>query len=159
MKFLIIKLLLLVTFFASNSFGASQATVIFSKKLDSKYDAKVYRKTTILFTEARLKIQKKYKKYLNFEETKTQLTDKKKIITFLKSKGARYYVYLTIKDKSKGRCKNNKCKVDYIIKVFDAKKKKNTKLKIKAYISSNEFAEITPALVKSNTKRLVKFLK
>lgn len=157
MKNLFIKLVLLLSFISSFSFGASEATVIFSKKIDKKYNEKVYRKTTILFTEARLKLQKKYKKFLLFEYEDTQLTNKKEIIKHLKSKNARYYVYLTIKDK--GKCKNKKCKVDYIIKVFDAKKKKTTKLKMKALINDNEFAEVTPALIKANTKRLVKFLK
>ena len=136
--------------------GASEATVIFSKKMDAKYNEKVYRKVTILFTEARLKLQKKYKKYLNFEYRDDLVKGKKNIIKYLKDNNARYYVSLEIKEK---KCKKGICKVSYKIKVMDGKKKKNITLKLKAKINNNEFTEVKPALIKSNTKKLVKFLK
>jgi len=138
-------------------YGASQENVIFSKHMDAKYSDKVYRKVTILFTEARLKLQKKYKKYLEFEYVDKTLKDKKEIIKFLGKKGARYYAYLSIKEKKK--CTKQKCQVDYIIKVIDAKKKKNITIKMKAVVIDNEFVEVKQALIKSNTKKLVKFLK
>jgi len=153
---LFVKLLLIITLASSALMSSSEATVIFSKKMDAKYDEKVYRKVTILFTEARLKLQKKYKKYLNFEYRDELVEGKKNIIKYLKENKARYYVYLNIKEK---KCKNTICKVDYIIKVVDGKKKKNITLKVKANINNNEFAEIKSALIKSNTKKLVKFLK
>lgn len=151
------KIFFILVITVTYSFGASEATVIFSKSIDKKYNEKIYRKTTILFTEARLKLQKRYKKVLNFIYEDKKLTNKKQIMEYLKGQNARYYVYLDVKEKNK--CTGVLCKADYIIKVYDAKKKKNTKLKIKSLINNNEFVEISPALIKSNTKKLVKFLK
>lgn len=156
MRSIFIKVALLLSLISSVGYAASEENVVFSKVLDAKYDEKVYRKVTILFTEARLKLQKKYKKYLNFEYIDESIVEKKEIIKYLKGKNARYYVSLNIKEK---KCKNGICKADYIIKVMDAKKKKNITLKLKAKINNNEFTEVTPALIKSNTKKLVKFLK
>ena len=141
---------------SSVAYSATEETVVFSKELDAKYDEKVYRKVTILFTEARLKLQKKYKKYLNFEYIEKSIVGKKNIAKYLEEKKARYYVSLDIQEK---KCKDGICKANYTIKVTDAKKKKNTTLRIKAKIKNNEFTEVTPALIKSNTKKLVKFLK
>ena len=59
MNKLFVKVLLLLSLISSVAYSASEETVVFSKKLDAKYDEKVYRKVTILFTEARLKLQKK----------------------------------------------------------------------------------------------------
>lgn len=156
MRNIFIKLLLVLSLASSILLGASEENIIFSKKIDAKYNEKVYRKVTILFTEARLKLQKKYKKYLNFEYTTDYITAKKEVIKYLKEKNARYYVTLSIKEK---KCKNGICNVQYNIKVVDGKKKKNITLKLKAKINNNEFTEIKPALIKSNTKKLVKFLK
>ena len=156
MNKLFVKVLLLLSLISSVAYSASEETVVFSKKLDAKYDEKVYRKVTILFTEARLKLQKKYKKYLNFEYVEDSIEDKKEIIKFLKEKKARYYVSLDIKEK---KCKDGICKAKYIIKVTDSKKKKNITLNLKSKINNNEFVEISSALIKSNTKKLVKFLK
>ncbi len=136
--------------------GATEENVIFSKKMDAKYDEKVYRKVTILFTEARLKLQKKYKKFLDFEYNDDLVKGKKNIFKYLKEHKARYYVYLDIKEK---KCKNKICKANYIIKVVDGKKKKNITLRLKVKINNNEFAEVKPALIKSNTKKLISFLK
>lgn len=136
--------------------GATEESVIFSKKMDAKYDEKVYRKVTILFTEARLKLQKKYKKFLEFEYKDDLVKGKKNIFKFLKKNHARYYVYLDIQEK---KCKKNICKANYIIKVIDGKKKKNITLRLKVKINNNEFAEVKPALIRSNTKKLVSFLK
>ncbi len=157
MKKIFLKLLLILVVASSSLYGASKENVIFSKNMDAKYSEKVYRKVTILFTEARLKLQKKYKKYLEFEYVDKNLTDKKEVIKYLKEKDARYYAYLTIKEKKK--CTQQECQVYYIVKVIDAKKKKNITMKMKVVIIDNEFVEITPALIKSNTKKLVKFLK
>lgn len=156
MKYLL-KLALIVAFISSISFGATEEKVVFSKTMDAQYDEKVYRKVTILFTEARLKLQKKYKKFLDFEYVDTRLEDRREIEKFLKSKNARYYVTLEIRDLKK--CKDHKCKVQYIIEVFDGKKRKNMKLKIAALINNNEFTEIKVAHIKSNTKKLVNFLR
>ena len=156
MKSLFLKLALLLVLVSSSLLGATEENVIFSKQMDARYDEKVYRKVTILFTEARLKLQKKYKKYLNFEYTDESIDGKKNIIKYLKEKKVRYYVNLDIQEK---KCKDNRCQVYYIIKVMDGKKKKSFKMKIKSTIVGNEFAEIKQALIKSNTKRLVKFLK
>ena len=156
MKF-ILKLLLIIAFASTISNAATEEKVVFSKKMDAKYDEKVYRKVTILFTEARLKLQKKYKKFLEFEYVDTHLDDRREIEKFLKSKNARYYVTLDIKDLKK--CKDKKCKVKYKIEVFDAKKRKNMKLNISAIINNNEFTEMKAAFIKSNTKKLVKFLR
>ena len=157
MKNIFLKILLFLAIGSSVVYGASNENIIFSKHIDAKYDEKVYRKVIILFTEARLKLQKKYKKYLNFEYVDTQIIDKKKIIRYLKENDARYYVYLKIKEKNK--CNKNKCCVIYTIKVIDAKKKSNITLKLNAIIKNNEFTEIKQALIKSNTKKLIKFLK
>jgi len=156
MRFLL-KLLLTISIVASSLSAATNEKVIFSKQMDKKYDEKVYRKVTILFTEARLKLQQKYKKFLDFEYVDNQLSDKKEIMRFLNTKGARYYVTLDIRDKKK--CKNNKCQVKYIIKVVDSKHKSNQTLKIDALINNNEFTEMKVAHIKSNTKKLVKFLR
>jgi len=156
MKNIFIKIALLLSLLSSFAYGATEENVIFSKELDAKYDEKVYRKVTILFTEARLKLQKKYKKYLNFQYTTDYIVGKKNIIKYLKEHDARYYVNLTIKEK---KCKNDICKVNYVIRVVDGKKKKNITLKLKAKINNNEFTEVSSALIKSNTKKLVKFLK
>lgn len=153
----ILKLLLVISIVASSLSAVTNEKVIFSKNMDKKYNEKVYRKVTILFTEARLKLQKKYKKFLDFEYVDDRLTDKTEIIKYLISKKARYYVTLDIDDKN--RCKNKKCKVRYIIKVIDAKTKRNKTLKINALINNNEFTEIKVAHIKSYTKRLVKFLR
>lgn len=156
MKSLFLKLALILALASASLFGATEANVVFSKKLDAKYDEKVYRKVTILFTEARLKLQKKYKKFLNFEYINESIDGKKEIVKYLEEKKARYYVELEIQEK---KCKENRCQAYYIIKVTDGKKKKNIKMKIKATIVGNEFTEIKQALIRSNTKKLVKFLK
>jgi len=153
----LLKLILIMAFVSSVASAATQEKVIFSKNIDKKYNEKVYRKVTILFTEARLKLQKKYKKFLDFEYVDDKLSDKKKIINYVKTKDARYYVSLDIKEKKKS--KSNKCKAKYIIKVFDGKKKKNISLKIDVLINNNEFIEMKVAFIKSNTKKLVKFLR
>ena len=159
MKKIILTIFSLLFIFNINLFGAVEEKMILCNTLDKKYDEKVYRKVTILMTEARLKLQKKYKKFLNFEYQDKLITDKKIIKKELKKQGARYYTYLDIVDRSKGKCKNNKCKVDYILKLYDAKKNKKYKVKLKALINNNEFTEIKVGYIKSATKKLVKFLK
>ena len=154
-----IKVLLSLLILNSVALGAVEEKVILCNQMDAKYDEKVYRKVTILLTEARLKLQKKYKKYLSFEYQDKLIEDKAAIKKELKKQGARYYVYLEIKDTSKGKCKNKKCKADYTIKIYDAKKNKNLKVKIKVFINNNEFTEIKVGYMKSSTKKIVKFLK
>ena len=158
MKHLFIKLIILLGLLNVSLFASSEATVLFSQKKNDNYNEKVYRKTTILFTEARLKLQKKYKKYLNFVYDDVGLTNKKEIAKHLKKIGARYYAYTDVRLKKK-HCKKLQCKAKYVIKIYDAKKKKSMKLSLKAIINNNEFAQITSALMKANTKKLYKFLK
>ena len=158
MKTVLIKIILLLGLLNIAVYASSEATVLLSQKKNVQFNDKVYRKTTILFTEARLKLQKKYKKYLNFVYDDVGLTNKKEIAKHLKKIGIRYYAYTDIKLKNK-KCKKTQCKAKYTIKIFDAKKKRSMKLTLKANINNNEFAEITPALMKSNTKKLYKFLK
>ncbi|SFV75289.1 hypothetical protein MNB_SM-3-17 [hydrothermal vent metagenome] len=160
MKNKMIKIMMILALFSSVTlFGAVEEKVIMCNALDAKYDKKVFRKATILMTEARLKLEKKYKKFLTFEYQEKLLKDKKSIKKALKKAGARYYVYVDIVDKSKGKCPNKKCKVDYILKLYDGKKNKKYKLKLKAYINNNEFTEIKAAHIRSATKKLVRFLK
>ncbi len=156
---LFLKIFFSLLIFNTILLSAVEEKVVLCNELDSKYNEKVFRKVTILLTESRLKLQKKYKKYLNFEYQEKLIKDKKLIKSNLKDNDARYYVYLEIKDKSKGLCLNNRCKVDYIVKIYDAKKNKNQKIKIKALINNNEFTEIKAGHMKSATKKLVKFLK
>jgi len=159
MKKLFLSVLAFVFVLNASLFGAVEEKMIICKTLDKKYDSKVFRKTTVILTEARLKLQKKYKKFLTFEYQDELLKGKKAIKKELKKQNARYYVYLEIKDKSKGKCKNKKCKTDYTIKLYDMKKNKKYKVKLKAYINNNEFTEIKAGYIKSATKKLVKFLK
>ena len=140
-------------------FGAVEEKMILCNQVDSQYNEKVFRKVTVLLTEARLKLQKRYKKYLTFEYQKDLIIGKKKIKAELEKQSARYYVTLNIKDKSKGKCSRGKCKADYIIKIFDAKKNKNFKIKIKAFIKNNDYTEIKLGYMKSSAKKIVKFLK
>ena len=61
MKNFIIKALVALFLLSSSLFGAVEENVVLCNQLDAKYDAKVFRKVTILLTEARLELQKKYK--------------------------------------------------------------------------------------------------
>ena len=144
---------------SSSLFGAKEENVVFSKVMPKKYDEKVYRKVTVLFTEARLKLQKKYRKYLTFiYDENTKLKNKKEIKKYLKKYNARYYVTLDIKEKKK-KCTKVECQVKYIIKVYDAKKNKSQKFSLKAVIKNNEYADISSGVIRSNTSKLVRFLK
>lgn len=156
----IVKIVLILAFGFSLSFAAKEENVLFSKDIPKKYNEKVYRKTTILFTEARLTLQKRYKKYLTFiyDEVGKKLKNKKKIKKYVKSFKARYYVTLDIKEK-KNRCNDSMCEVKYIVKVYDTKKNKMQTFKFKAIIKDNEFADIDSGHLKLATKKLVKFLK
>ena len=153
--------IVMILLLASTLYGAKEENVVFSKVMPPKYDQKVYRKVTVLFTEARLKLQKKYRKYLTFiYDEQKKLSDKKAIKKELKKQNARYYVTLDIKEKKKG-CTNlvQGCKVKYVIKVFDGKKNKHKKFSLKAVIKNNEYADISSGVIRSNTSKLVKFMK
>ena len=155
----IVKLILILAVVVNVAYGAKEENVLFSKVIPEKYDEKVYRKVTVLFTEARLKLQKRYRKYLTFiyDENK-KLKNKKEIKKELKKHKARYYVTLEIKEKDKN-CVKTECEVKYIIKVYDGKKNKSQKFKLKGIVKNNEYVDIPSGLIRSNTSKLVKFLK
>ena len=53
--------------------------LLISEYMPKEYGPKIIKKTTILLTEARLYLQKKYKKKISFIYTPEHLTDKKEI--------------------------------------------------------------------------------
>ena len=83
---------------SSYLFSASPVyKILMSKHVQKPYNEDVYKKTIILMTEARLFLQKKYKKKIIFEYQTNLLKSKEDMIKELKSKDARFYIYLDIK--------------------------------------------------------------
>ena len=130
--------------------------VIMSENITTGYEKDVYKKTIVLMTEARLYLQKKYKKKITFEYDKDIVTKKEDILPLLKKNKARFYVYLII-DKKKTR--RNLEKVMYNLNIFDAHTKKFKKVKTKAIIRDKKIVKISQGDMKSSAKKIAKILK
>jgi len=115
MKKFFIILLLVNTLFASKVY-----TVLMCERTPQGYKEDVYKKAIVLMTEARLYLQKKYKKKIIFEYTSTYVTKKEQIIKLLQKHNARFYVTLGIKKK---KSKANLQKVLYNLSISDLYKK------------------------------------
>ena len=153
-----LKIILILVLLSSGLFGGSKIqTVLMSKVVQKPYDADVYKKTIVLMTEARLYLQKKYKKKIIFEyDDNTLFTKKKDIVNELKKKNARFYVYLEIVKK---KAKNNLQKVFYNLKIFDKKSKRLKTVKTKAIIRDLKIVKISQGDLKSSAKKIAKILK
>ncbi len=153
-----LKIILILVLLSSGLFGGSKIqTVLMSKVVQKPYDADVYKKTIVLMTEARLYLQKKYKKKIIFEyDDNTLFTKKKDIVNELKKKNARFYVYLEIVKK---KAKKNLQKVFYNLKIFDKKSKRLKTVKTKAIIRDLKIVKISQGDLKSSAKKIAKILK
>jgi hypothetical protein len=135
--------------------------LLIGETLPKEFDAKIIKKTTIILTEARLYLQKKYKKTVSFEYTPIMTHKKSDIKKLLNETGARWYVATNLKV---GKCKkkgvNNVCKGKYIITLYDGFKNMKKKIvKIKAKIIDNQVVAISAGEKKNKTKTLAKILK
>jgi hypothetical protein len=130
--------------------------VIMSENITTGYEKDVYKKTIVLMTEARLYLQKKYKKKIVFAYTKDLATEKKDIEKVLEEKDARFYVYLKIVKK---KSKKNLEKVLYNIVIFDKHSKRSKTVKTKAIIRDKKIVKIPTGDLKSSAKKIAKILK
>jgi len=130
--------------------------VLISETVPSGYDSKLYKKAVVLLTDARLYLQKKYKRTIEFKQTSLRVTSKSQQKQLLSKEGARYYVYVTIKEKKKrGRLTD----VYYNLVIYDGKKNKTKTVKTKATIKDKEVVKIAKGDMKSTKKKLAKFFK
>jgi hypothetical protein len=153
------RVLLLLIFVSITLFGAKEDRIIMSEEIPSGCMAGVKKPFIVIVTEARLKLQKKYRKKLVFINQDKTLKGKKAIKAECKKQKARYYAYFEIDKKGK-QCKaGKKIKVMYNITVWDVKKNKKKKFKTQAKLQSNEVAIIKAGHVRATGKKLAKFLK
>jgi hypothetical protein len=151
------KIIILFLIFSNILFASKPVyKVIMSKYIDKKYSQNIYKKSIVLMTEARLFLQKKYKKKIVFEYTDELKKSKKDVFEFLKSKKARFYVNLII-DKKKS--KKNLEKVFYNLRIFDAHSKRFKTVKTKAIIKDKSVVKISQGNLKSSAKKIAKILK
>jgi len=154
-KKIILVFLLMVTYL----FGMAEDNVVMNKYLDKKYKESVFDYADVLITEARLLLQKKYKKTLTFIPLKDNNSlvhsrDKKDII--LKDNQARYFVQLIIDEK---KCKNNTCLAYYELDIYDGKKNLSQVVKTKAKIDDNEVVTIKKGHLRAAVKSISSFMK
>jgi len=154
MKRIIILIGLLSTLLTAKSVTEN---VVMNEYLEKEYNAKVYKKVIILITEARLKLQKKYKKKLVFMQINEEVREKKEMKALLETNNARYYIGLEILKKDK-ECKIEECKVMYNIIIYDGKKNKIKTIKTKATLIKNIDVVIKTGHIRATTKKLVKFM-
>ena len=152
MKKLVFLFIFVVTLFAK----APVYKVLMSDVVPNGYHEDVYKKAIVLMTEARLYLQKKYRKKITFEYIHQKLKDKNKIIKLLKENNARFYVHLEI---IKKKAKKNLQKVYYNLVIFDKKKKRFKTIKTKAIIRDKMVVKISQGSIKSTGKKIAKFMK
>ena len=153
-----IKYILALLFITSTFlFGATPTyKVIMSENITTGYEKDVYKKTIVLMTEARLYLQKKYKKKIIFNYTPDYLTSKDEILKFLQQNDARFYVHLEIVKK---KAKRNLEKVLYNLIIFDKHTKREKTIKTKAIIRDKKIVKISQGNLKSSAKKIAKILK
>ena len=101
------RVLLLLIFVSITLFGAKEDRIIMSEEIPSGCMAGVKKPFIVIETEARLKLQKKYRKKLVFINQDKTLKGKKAIKAECKKQKARYYAYFEIDKKGK-QCKAGK---------------------------------------------------
>ena len=153
------RILLLLLFVSMSLFGAKQENIILSEELPKGCDLNIKKPFVVIMTEARLKLQEKFRKKLTFINQDKTLKDKKTIKAECKKQHARYYAYFEIDKKGK-KCKSGKkLKVYYNIIVWDTKKNKHKKFKTQAILQGREYAIIKAGHVRATGKKITKFLK
>jgi len=151
------KILIVFVLLAKVMFAQSPVqTVLMSQVVPKGYESDVFKKTIVLMTEARLYLQKKYKKKVIFEYIDKKLTKKDEIAKVLKKNNYRFYVYLKIKKK---KAKKNLEKVLYSLVIFDIKKNRSKTVKTKAIIRDKKIVKISQGDLKSSAKKIAKILK
>jgi len=151
------RLVLLFLVIVSVSFAASPTyKVVMSENITTGYEKDVYKKTIVLMTEARLYLQKKYKKKIIFAYTSDIVTKKEDMLKELDKNDARFYVYLKIEKK---KSKKNLEKVYYNIVVFDKNSNRSKTVKTKAIIRDKKIVKIKQGDLKSAAKKIAKILK
>ena len=149
----------LVLFFLLSSIIFAKAPVykvLMSETVPKGYETDVYKKTIVLMTEARLYLQKKYKKKIIFEYQEKLLKNKSAILKELDKIGARFYVFLDIDKKA---TKANLEKVLYNLTIIDKKNKRKKVVKTKAIIRDKKVVKITAGDLKKSAKKIAKILK
>ncbi len=151
------KILILLFITTTFLFGATPIyKVLMSENITTGYEKDVYKKTIVIMTEARLYLQKKYKKKIIFDYTPDYLTSKEDRLKLLEERDARFYVHLEIvKKKSKGNLE----KVLYNIVIFDKHSKREKIVKTKAIIRDKKIVKISQGNMKSSAKKIAKILK
>lgn len=130
--------------------------VLMSETVPQGYEQDVYKKTIVLMTEARLYLQKKYKKKIRFEYQPNLLKGKDAVMKELEKTGARFYVFLQIDKKA---TKRNLEKVLYNLNIFDKHTKRKKTVKTKAIIRDKKIVKISTGDLKSSAKKIAKILK
>lgn len=150
----IIFLFLLATSFLFA--GGPVHKVIMCEQVPAGYEKDIYKKTIVLMTEARLYLQKKYKKKIIFEYHEKLLDKKEEITRMLEMTGARFYVYLEV---DKKKFKKNLEKVSYNLKIFDNHGNRSKTIKTKAIIRDKKIVIIDTGDMKNSAKKIAKILK
>jgi hypothetical protein len=140
-------------------FGAKEEQIILSREPPSGCGNDVKNPFIVILTEARLKLQEKFRKKLTFINQDKTIKDKKGIKKECKKQKARYYSYFEIDKKGKHCKPGTKIKVYYNITIYDTKKNKKKKFKTQAIIQGNDVAIIKAGHVKATGKKITKFLK
>jgi len=153
MKKIILLLLITSSFLFANK---TIYKVIMCEDVPKGYEKDVYKKTIVLMTEARLYLQKKYKKKIIFEYQEGLITSKDKVLEMLDKSKARFYVSLEI---DKKKFKDNLEKVLYNLVILDNKGKRSKKVKTKAVIRDKKIVIIKEGDMKNSAKKIAKILK
>ncbi|MEA2049164.1 MAG: hypothetical protein U9O56_00300 [Campylobacterota bacterium] len=151
------KLVLLLFFMVSVAFGRGpEYVILMSETIPKGYEKDVFKKSIVLMTEARLYLQKKYKKKVSFKYQESLVSKKDDILKELKKENARFYVYLKI-DKKKSR--KNQEKGYYNLVIFDAHSKRSKTIKTKSMIRDKKIVKISQGDIKNSAKKIAKILK
>ena len=131
------KILLILFIFSFVVFGrGKEYKILISEYLPNKFNRDIIERTTIILTEARLYLQKKYKKKVSFAYTNDYLKDKNKINSLLEKNKSRYYATTDIKIKKCTKEGHREfCKGLYTIELYDKKRKRKKSFKLKTQIS------------------------
>jgi len=152
----IVKIIIVYVLLATVAFAKLPTEkILMSEAVPKGYEADVFKKTIVLMTEARLYLQKKYRKKVTFEYIPNKLK-KDQISSVLKKYDARFYVSLKIK---KQKAKKNLEKVLYSLVIFDSKKNRLKTVKTKAIIRDKKIVKISQGALKSSAKKIAKILK
>jgi len=151
------KILLLIAVIAGSLFGRAPIyNVLINETVPKGYHKESIKKVKVLVTEARLYLQNKYRKKVEFKYTETTITNKDDIKKLLKKEDARFFVRLQIVKKAS---KKNLEKVFYNLVIFDNKNGRMKTIKTKAIIRDKKIVQISKGDMKSAGKKIAKVFK